>query len=496
MTVCEALGPGSSLVADFLSRSHNLLIGGAWTPAQSGEVIETIDPATGRLLGRAAAGGAADIDRAVAAARTALENPRWADAAPAFRAKLMWRLADLIEANADQLALLESLDNGMPLRMARFACIGAAENLRYNAGWAGKIGGDTAMLSVPGHHAYTQREAIGVAGLIVPWNFPFGMAVAKIAAAIAAGCTVVLKPAEQTPLTAVRLGELILEAGFPEGTINIVTGYGPIAGQALVDHPGVDKIAFTGSTVVGKAIAAACARSLKRITLELGGKSPVIIFPDADIEAAVIGAANGVFYNAGQVCVAGSRLFVHKKVFDQLVEGVVARATALKVGSGQVPDTEVGPLISQKQLDRVQGYIETGRREGGRIVTGGNRIGDEGYFMQPTVVTDTRPDMTLVREEIFGPVVCAMPFDDDMDAVARHANDTIYGLAASIWTRDISVAHKLARKIKAGTVRINGGTGLDANLPFGGFKQSGWGRENGRVGVEAYTEIKSVSVAL
>jgi phenylacetaldehyde dehydrogenase len=298
-------------------------------------------------------------------------------------------------------------------------------------------------------------------------------------------------------LTAIRLGELVLEAGFPAGVINIVTGYGRAAGQALVDHPGVDKISFTGSTQVGKAIAAACAQSLRRFTLELGGKSPVIVFPDADLQAAAAGTAMGIFMNAGQVCVAGSRLYVHRKAYDRVIEAVSRRAQTLKVGSGQLPDTEMGPLVSEKQLERVTAYIESARSEGGSVVTGGARIGRTGYFVQPTVVSDTRSDMTVRREEIFGPVICAMPFDDDdLDLIAAQANDSVYGLSASVWTRNISVAHKLARKIKAGTVRINGGVGLDFNLPFGGYKQSGIGRENGSAGVEAFTEVKSVSVAL
>lgn len=484
-------------VSDFLSRPHKLFIGGKWSAAQSGEMFETLNPATGAVLTTVAAGDAHDIDRAVQAARRALASPSWAAAPPGARARLMWKLAELIEGDADHLALLESLDNGMPLRMARFACLGAAENLRYNAGWAGKINGQTPTLSAPNHHAYTVLEPVGVAGLIVPWNFPLAMAVAKIAPAIAAGCSVILKPAELAPLTALRIAELVEAAGFPEGVINVVTGFGATAGSALVEHPDVDKISFTGSTAVGKSILASAAKTLKRVTLELGGKSPVVVFPDADLEAAAVGAANGVFMNAGQVCVAGSRLFVHRGIFDKLLGKVAERAEALKVGPGQDPQCEMGPLISERQLQRVSAYVDSGRTDGGHLVTGGTRIGKEGFFFRPTVFTETNAHMKIVREEIFGPVVCAMPFDDDdLDAIAAFANDTAYGLSASIWTRNLSVAHKLARKIKAGTVRINGGSGLDWALPFGGFKQSGWGRENGREGVEAFTEIKSVSVAL
>jgi acyl-CoA reductase-like NAD-dependent aldehyde dehydrogenase len=409
----------------------------------------------------------------------------------------MWKLADALEKNGDEIAILETLNNGMPLSMARSMVTGGAECLRYNAGWAGKINGETPTISAPNHHVYTLREPVGVVGAITPWNGPLAMAVAKIAAALAAGCTVVLKPAELTPLTAIRLAELIAEVGFPPGVVNVVTGFGDPAGKALVNHPEVDKISYTGSTVVGKSIVAAAAGNLKRVALELGGKSPVIIFPDADLERATASAAEGIFRNAGQACVAGSRLYVHKKVFDQVVRGVVERAKTLKVGSGIQSDTQMGPLISQKQLDRVSGYVQSGKEQGAEIVVGGKRVEGKGYFMQPTVLAETNRDMRVVQEEIFGPVVCAMPIDnEDLDRIVSVANDTEYGLSSSIWTRDISLAHKLARRIKAGTVRINGGMGLDYAMPFGGYKQSGWGRENAREGVEAYTEVKTVSVAL
>jgi phenylacetaldehyde dehydrogenase len=485
-------------LAAFLGKAHELFIDGRWAPAQSGRTFDVINPATGEVFAKAAAGDAADIDLAVKAARRAFESGPWASLPPGARRNLLWKLADAIEAHADELATLESMDNGMPLMVARFAAVGgSAECLRYNAGWAGKINGETPTLSAPNHHAYTLREPIGVVGSITPWNFPLGMEVAKIAPALAAGCTVVLKPAELTPLTAIRLGQLIAEVGFPPGVVNIVTGFGDTAGKALVAHPDVDKISFTGSTVVGKSILAAAAGNLKRVALELGGKSPVIVFPDADLDRATDAAAMGIFGNAGQVCVAGSRLFVHKSVFDRVVGGVAERAKKLKVGPGLHPDTQMGPLVSQKQLDRVSDYIQSGSHAGAEVVVGGKRIEGAGYFIQPTVLTQTNRDMRVVREEIFGPVVCAMPVDDeDLDRIARMANDTEYGLSSTIWTRDISVAHKLARKIKAGTVRINGGSGLDYALPFGGYKQSGWGRENAREGVEAYTEVKSVTVAL
>ena len=486
--------------ANFLATPHQLFINGEWVAAQSGKTFDVINPATGQIIAKAAAGDATDIDLAVKAARRAFESGPWPSLPATGRAKLLWKLAEAFEATGEEVATLETLDNGMPFAVARFVAVnGVAECLRYFAGWAGKINGETPTISAPNHHVYTLREPVGVVGAIVPWNFPLAMAVSKIAPALAVGCTVVLKPAELTPLTAIRLGQLIQQVGFPPGVVNIVTGFGDPAGKALVEHPDVDKISFTGSTAVGKSIVAGAAGNLKRVALELGGKSPVIVFPDADLDRAIEGAANGIFRNAGQVCVAGSRLYVHKKVFDRVVAGVVERARKLKVGSGMEPGTEMGPLVSQKQLDRVSGYVESGREQGAEVVVGGKRMEGQGggYFMQPTVLTQTNRDMRVVREEIFGPVVCAMPIDDDdLDRIARVANETDYGLSSNIWTRDISVAHKLAKKIKAGMVRINGGQGLDYALPFGGYKQSGWGRENGREGVEAYTEVKSVSVAL
>ncbi|HWW65398.1 MAG TPA: aldehyde dehydrogenase family protein [Sphingomonadaceae bacterium] len=488
-----------SLRARLAARPGQLLIGGAWRDAASGETFETIDPSTGRAIGRVAAGDKADVDLAVAAARRAFEGP-WSTSKPDERARLLNRLADLIEAHGDELALIETLDVGRPISFSRMIDVGGAVGqLRYNAGWATKITGETAEISAPGEWlAYTLREPVGVCAQIVPWNFPLVMAVAKIAPALAAGCTVILKPAEQTPLSAVKLGELILEAGFPEGVVNIVTGFGRTAGAALAAHPDVDKIAFTGSTVTGRAIVDAAKVNFKRVTLELGGKSPTYIFADADLAKAIPAAAMGIFFNAGQVCAAGSRLFVHEAVADQVLEGVTGMARALKVGQSLSAETQIGPIVSAAQLDRVTGYIRTGQEEGASLLVGGERIGEEGYFVQPTVLVDTRPDMRVVREEIFGPVLCAMRFgdDDDIAALAAKGNDTDFGLSASIYTRDISNAHRLARRLKSGTVRINGAGGVDPALPLGGYKASGWGRENGRVGIETYTELKAVTVAL
>ena len=487
-----------ALETGFFAETHRLFIDGEWVDAETGQTIDVINPATGMVIAKVQAAGPGDVDKAVKAARKAFESGAWPAMNGTERAKLLWKLADAIEANSEEIGLVESLDNGMPLMMARFgAALGSANNIRYNAGWAGKVLGETIDGHQTNRHIYTLKQPVGVVGAITPWNFPLPMEVAKIAPALAAGCTVVLKPAELTPLTAIKLAHLIQEVGFPPGVVNILTGYGDPAGKALVEHPDVDKISFTGSTATGKWIVQAAAGNLKRVSLELGGKSPVLIFPDADLEKAIPGAAMGVFGNAGQVCVAGSRLYVHKDIFDKVVDGVSAMAKNLKVGPGTDPETQMGPLISQKQLDRVSGYIESGREEGAEVVVGGARSGNQGYFMQPTVLAETNRTMKVVREEIFGPVVCAMPIDDnDIERIAKTANDTTYGLAAYIWTRDMSIAHKLAKKLQAGTVSINGSAGIDPAVPFGGFKQSGWGRENGYEGAEHFFETKTVSVAL
>jgi phenylacetaldehyde dehydrogenase len=491
--------PVSSGLPDFakkyLAKSKQLFIDGAFTDAKSGKVFPVFNPATGDVLAHVAEGDSADIDLAVVAARRAFESGPWHAMSPSERARLIYKLADKMEERADDFAQLESLDNGKPVMMARYVDVaGSIDNLRYMAGWATKINGDT--ITIPGEfHAYTRREPIGVAGQIVPWNFPLLMAVWKIGPALAAGCTVVLKPAEQTPLTAILLAEIAAEVGFPAGVLNVVPGYGETAGAAIASHPGIDKVAFTGSTEVGKIIVKAAAGNLKKVTLELGGKSPNIIFADADIAAATAGAAGAIFFNSGQVCTAGSRLFVERSVFDEVTQGMAAAAKAMHVGHGLDQTTEIGPLVSDEQLDRVTGYIQSGIAEGARTLSGGVRHGDKGYFVEPTVIVDTKPDMKIMREEIFGPVVAATPFDDPNEILAS-ANDTIYGLAAGVWTKDVSKAHKMAAGLKAGTVWVNCYNVFDPALPFGGFKQSGWGREMSHNALECYTETKSVVVKL
>ncbi len=418
------------------------------------------------------------------------------------RGRLIWKLGDLLEEHGDEFAELETLDNGKPLAVARAADVPLAVDLfRYMAGWATKLHGQTIPISVPympgsEFFSYTAREPIGVVGQIIPWNFPLLMAAWKLGPALAAGCTVVLKPAEQTPLSSLRLGELIEEAGFPAGVVNIVTGLGETAGAALAAHPDVDKVAFTGSTEVGRLIVEAAGKSnLKKVTLELGGKSPNIVLADADLSAAIPGAASAIFFNHGQCCCAGSRLYVQKSIYDEVVEGVAHLAREIRLGSGFDAATQMGPLVSQEQLERVCSYIDAGVRDGAQLVTGGKRAGERGYFVEPTVFAGTQQSMKIVQEEIFGPVVAAMPFDDP-DEVLSLANDSTYGLAAAVWTRDVTKAHRLARRLKAGTVWINCYNIFDAALPFGGYKESGWGREMGQAAVELYTETKAVTTRL
>lgn len=418
---------------------------------------------------------------------------------PSERGRLIWKLGDLLEQNLEEFAELESLDNGKPLTVARAADVPLAVDMfRYMAGWATKISGATLPLSFPGDfHSYTLREPVGVAAQIIPWNFPLLMAAWKLGPALAAGCTIVLKLAEQTPLSGLRLAELIHEAGFPEGVVNVLTGFGEGAGAPLAAHPLVDKVAFTGSTEVGRLIVQAAAGNLKKVTLELGGKSPAIVFPDADIDQAIAGAASAIFFNQGQCCCAGSRLMVHEKIYDQVVEGVSRAAEKIKVGAGIDPATEMGPLVSEEQFRKVTGYIDSGVADGAEVLAGGHSAGGRGYFVQPTVLSKTRPEMKVVQEEIFGPVVCAQRFSDsDFDRIAAEANNTAFGLAASVWTRDLSTAHKMASRIRSGTVWVNCHNVFDASLPFGGYKESGWGREMGEEALRNYTETKAVTIAL
>jgi len=485
-------------VVDFLKHPKKLFIGGAWVEAASGKTFDTYNPATGEVLARVAEGDLADIDRAVKAARKAFEEGPWPDMPPAERARLLWKLADLVDKYHEELAELETLDNGKPLLFSRIVDVPTcAANLRYMAGWATKIEGKTIPISMPGakYFAYTLREPVGVAGQIIPWNFPLIMASLKLGPALAAGCTVVLKPAEQTPLTALRLGELIQEAGFPDGVVNIVPGYGETAGAALAAHPDVDKIAFTGSTEVGRLIVNAATGNLKKVSLELGGKSPNIVFADADLDCAIPGSANAIFFNQGEICAAGSRLFVHKSIFDKVVGGVADIARKITIGPGLDPSTKLGPLVSQEQLERVCGYLESGMRDGAKATIGGRKIDGPGYFVEPTILVDVRPEMKVVREEIFGPVVTAIPFNDPNEIV-KSANDTHYGLASAVWTRDVSTAHKVAAKLRAGTVWVNCYNVFDSALPFGGYRQSGWGREGGGEVLELYTETKAVCARL
>lgn len=488
-------------VTRFVAVPRKLLINGKWTNALSGDVFPTYDPATGKVLAQVAEGSARDIDAAVKAARSAFETGSWRRVTASERGRMIWKLADLIDKHLEEFAELESLDNGKPLTVARAADVPLAADLfRYMAGWATKVEGNTIPISVPytpgaQYLAYTVREPVGVVGQIIPWNFPLLMAAWKLGPALATGCTVVLKPAEQTPLSALLLGELIMEAGFPDGVVNIVTGYGETAGAALAAHDDVDKCAFTGSTEVGRLILKAAAGNLKKVSLELGGKSPNVVFKDADLSTAIPGAAGAIFFNHGQCCCAGSRLYVEKDVYDEVVQGVADHAKKIKIGPGLDPQTQMGPLVSDEQLNRVCGYLESGVSEGAKAVVGGKRHGQEGYFVEPTVLVNTRDDMKVMREEIFGPVVAAIPFDR-RDELVTKANDNVYGLAAAVWTKDISKAHALASELRAGTVWINCYNIFDAALPFGGYKQSGWGREMGHDALELYTETKAICARL
>ena len=477
---------------------NRLFIGGEWVDAAGGATFETVHPATGETLAAVAEAGPADVDAAVAAARRAFDEGAWVRLDAADRARILWRMADLVEARREELARLEVLDNGKPLREAQIDITQAADAFRYYAGWCTKLQGDT--IPVRGNVLnYTLREPLGVVGAIIPWNFPLLMASWKVAPALACANTVVLKPAEQTPLSALELAAIGAEAGLPPGVLNVVTGYGEVAGAALVRHPDVDKIAFTGSTAVGRTIMREAAETLKKVSLELGGKSPNIVFEDADLEAAARGAFSGIFYNAGQCCTAGSRLLVQRSVHDALLEKLAERARKLQPGDPLDPKTRIGPLVSREQLERVLGYIEQGRSEGARLVAGGGQAayaGElRGYWVEPTIFADVTPAHVIAREEIFGPVLAVMPFDDEEDAV-RIANETVYGLAAAIWTSNLKRAHRMARRIHAGTIWVNTYHPLDAASPFGGYKQSGYGRELGASALDLYTQIKSVWIDL
>jgi phenylacetaldehyde dehydrogenase len=489
------------LVHDFVTTPRQLFIDGKLVDAKAGRTFKTLNPASGETLATVAEGDTMDVDLAVRAARRAFDTGPWGRMTASDRGRIIWRIGDLITEHLEEFAELETLDNGKPLSVARAADVPlAAELFRYMAGWATKIEGNTISLSVPyapgsQFHAYTLREPIGVVGQIIPWNFPLLMAAWKLGPALAAGNTVVLKPAEQTPLAALYLAEIMAEAGVPEGVVNVVPGFGETAGAALAAHGGVDKIAFTGSTEVGRLIAKAATGNLKKVSLELGGKSPNIVFSDADRKAAIAGAAGAIFFNQGECCIAGSRLYVQSDSFEEVVSGVAEIAKSIKVGDGLESGTQMGPLVSNDQLATVTSYLASGREDGADVRAGGHRMGDRGYFFEPTVVANTRPEMRIVSEEIFGPVVVAAPFDD-LEHLAKIANDTPYGLGAGIWTKDISKAHLLARKIKAGTVYINCYNVFDAALPFGGYKQSGWGREMGHQVLESYTEVKAVCAQL
>jgi phenylacetaldehyde dehydrogenase len=489
----------ADLAGKFLARRHALLIDGRCRAPREGGTFPVLNPATGDVIAQAPEGRAEDIDLAVAAARRSFDARVWRGMSGDSRSRILWKWAELIDANSQELAHLEVLDNGMPLSLATWMVTTAAAWLRHFAGLTTQIFGRNASGAVSTAtdpvHAYTASEPIGVAGLIVPWNSPLISLLMKAGPALAAGCSCVAKPAENTPLSALRAGELAMDAGIPAGVFNIVTGFGPVAGAALVSHPGVDKISFTGSTAVGKQIARSCADTLKRVTLELGGKSPCVVFDDADLDSAIPGAAMAIFANTGQICFAGSRLYVQSRSFDRVVAGVADVASKLKVGNGFDPDSALGPLISDQQRRRVSEYIASGVREGGELVTGGRHPGGRGFFIEPTVFANTRPDARIMREEIFGPVVVATPFDS-IDDLVRQANDTRYGLGAGIFTNDVNKAHLLAERISAGNVWVNCYGMMHPAMPFGGFRESGWGREMSMEGVEAYLEKKSVLVKL
>ena len=480
---------------DVKIKPGKLFINGRWVDSVSGKTFDTLNPATEKVITSVAEGDSADIDLAVAAAREAFENGPWKKTDARDRGRILLKIAGLIERNKDELALLDTLDNGKPINETTNADIPLViDCFLYYAGWADKIHGET--IPVRGDFFnYTLREPVGVVGQIIPWNFPLLMAAWKIAPALACGNTIVLKPAEQTPLSALRLGEICQEAGLPDGVLNIVTGYGPTAGAALAEHMDVDKIAFTGGSATGRIIMQAASKNLKRISLELGGKSPNIVFADSDIDSAVDGAMTGIFFNQGEVCCAGSRLFIEKSIHEEFIDKLSNKAANMRVGNPEDTGTQMGAQVSKEQFDKILGYIDTGKQEGAKLVTGGERCGEKGYFIRPTIFDAVDNNMRIAKEEIFGPVVSTITFDD-VSEVVRQGNLSIYGLAAAVWTRDIKKAHRLARDLKAGTIWINTYNAFDAASPFGGFKQSGFGRELGVHALELYTHVKSVWINL
>ncbi|MDR7127582.1 aldehyde dehydrogenase family protein [Pseudotabrizicola sp. 4114] len=489
----------SDAVRKFLQKLHMHHINGDWTSGASDETIAVFDPATGLKISEVISGTSEDVDRAVKAARQAFESGPWAQMNGYERGRLIQKLSDRLAECAEEFAELEALDAGKPIVYARAADIPTTVRVySYHAGAASKISGETLTPTMPGDfHAYTLREPVGVVGVITPWNFPLLLTAMKLAPLLACGCTAVIKPSEVTPLSMLRLMDLIQEVGFPPGVVNVVTGYGDPVGSRIAAHEGIDKVSFTGSGATGRKVLAAAGGNLKRVTLELGGKSPMIVFPDADIDKAIPGLASAILFHQGQVCTAGSRLFVPKSLHDRVVEGIADMAKNISLGHSLDSKTNMGPMASQNQLDRVQRYLEQGKNEGADCVIGGTRPEGNGYFLTPTILTNTRPEMSVVKEEIFGPVLCVQSYsDDDRNDAIRLANDTVFGLAASVWTKDLSTAHKAAKKLRAGNVWINTHNIFDPALPFGGFKQSGWGREQGSEVIRSYTEVKTVCAAL